>query len=314
MGVFNKKTNQKKRGESRLLDVNATTEQLWRRRRRLMFRLAAISILMISLAAGWRFGWPVLKNRMVQHRFFKIAKIEINTNGGLTYERLLQISGITTADNLYDINLPRIQSRLESEPAIRSATLMKAYPGALKLRVRERIPVARVEMIFPFLHEGVSPFRDYQIDDQGMVLLAPESRHVTEEWSKHCAKLPLLTGLRSDEFHMGRRLEDPKVRAALTLFREFPRFPQSHKEKIERVDIASAITVNVHTDAGTELIFGLSDISKQLHRWQLVVEQGKREGLELQKLDLSVHSNLPVTWRTNDVPAGENLTAALTTP
>ncbi len=314
MSLFSKKQNQKKRdNEPRLLDVNATTEQLWRRRRRLLMRLSVFSLLLISLAAAYHFGWPQVRQRIVDSNFFRISRIEVASNGGLTRDRLLQISGITAEDNLYDINLPLIRTRLESEPLIRSATLVKSYPGILKVRVKERIPVARVEILFPFLQTDGPELRSYLIDSTGMVMLAPEKTHIAEQWQKHLAGLPRIAGVDTKEFHMGRSLTNPKILTALEIIRDYAREENSRKESIEVVDVSQPVTVKVFTSLDTKLIFGLTNVKKQLHRWQLVMEKGKKEGLELESLDLSVQSNLPVQWRTNS-PAGtdEDLTAAVT--
>jgi cell division protein FtsQ len=73
---------------------------------------------------------------------FRIATIALAGNRQVTREEILAIAGVTGRSSLVFLDVDRARERLKTNPWIADATVLKLYPGELKVTVSERKPFA----------------------------------------------------------------------------------------------------------------------------------------------------------------------------
>lgn len=73
---------------------------------------------------------------------FRIASISLSGNRQVTREEVLATAGVTGNSSLLFLDVDRARDRLKTNPWIANATVLKLYPGALKIAVTERKPFA----------------------------------------------------------------------------------------------------------------------------------------------------------------------------
>ena len=114
----------------------------------------------------------------------------------------------------------------------------------------------------------------------------------------------MLVGLNTAELVPGRALQTDQGRAALKLIQQFARSPMAGRATLHQVDISDPAVLRVRTGEGSEVVFGLSDLDRQLRRWRLIYDYGLKHGLGVTTVDLSIRNNLPVRWRAAARPRG----------
>jgi cell division protein FtsQ len=73
---------------------------------------------------------------------FRIVSIALVGNHQISREEALAIAGITGTTSLVFLNVEEVRERLKRNPWIADATVLKLYPGALEIGIRERAAFA----------------------------------------------------------------------------------------------------------------------------------------------------------------------------
>jgi cell division protein FtsQ len=73
---------------------------------------------------------------------FRIAEIALAGNRELSRENILTLAGITGRSSLLFLDAAKMRTRLLSNPWIADATVLKLYPGRLRIGITERQPFA----------------------------------------------------------------------------------------------------------------------------------------------------------------------------
>ncbi len=110
------------------------------RARRLRVRLTILAALVVT--AGLVFGLASLYRSQV----FEITATDVIGNDWLDAERVREIADIPTGSTLLRYPGREIKDRLESDPWIETVAVSRDFPDTLRLRITERVPVARVDV------------------------------------------------------------------------------------------------------------------------------------------------------------------------
>ncbi len=293
---FTDKTTNRRGRRQTVLDVKLRSDQVR------AGRLRVVSVLLAILGGGaltflllWRGGQLTLDRLIYQNPSFAAQSIEVQTDGVISPEQLRKWSGVKSGDNLFALDLLRVKRDLEMIPLIRSATVQRVLPNTLRLSVSEREPIAQVVTLRPRVGGGFDKVA-YHFDETGKVMQPIDRRLTTDPEGQSDDWLPLLTGVNGAELMPGRALETPQVLAALRLISAFDRSSMTGLADIQRVDVSAPEVLQVRTGQGTEVVFAVADLDRQLRRWRLVHDLGIRNGRVLSALDLSISNNLPARW------------------
>ncbi|HSH93025.1 MAG TPA: hypothetical protein VK968_02690, partial [Roseimicrobium sp.] len=177
--------------------------------------------------------------------------------------------------------------------------------GTLRLLVTEREPVAQVYTLQPRAKGGGYDPVVYHLDGAGYVIQPVDPRMRSTEHPAGNEHYPTITGVPASEMRPGRCIESRQLKAALELVQAFDSSPMVGLVGIGRIDLSVPEVLRVNTESGTEILFGLDGIDRQLARWRLIHDLGIKLGRSVASLDLSVTNNLPARWAEAEVlPSG----------
>lgn len=297
----NRKCKNKRLERKHVLKVKMRTSQ---RRQLLVRRVAWTSSLtllcMASLYAAWRGGEAAIHWAILDNPYFEIRDLAIENDGVIRRDQLARWAGVRQGLNLFDLDLVRVRRDLEVLPMIASAEIERVLPRTIRIRVKEREPIAR----YLPAELGATQFGShgiYTLDTEGyfMAPLLPHQCQVPQ--ASATDHLPFLTGIPRQEVRPGYKAESPQVLTALALIEAFARSPMAGLADLKEIDLSTPGILRVKTAQNATVTFGLSSLGRQLHRWRAVYDYGQRLGKRLASLDLSVANNVPVVWQAGDL-------------
>ena len=68
--------------------------------------------------------------------------IDIQTDGTLPRDQVLQTSGVTEGENIFKINLGNVHDRLQQLPQVDEVQVVRRLPAEIDIRLVERKPIA----------------------------------------------------------------------------------------------------------------------------------------------------------------------------
>jgi len=84
----------------------------------------------------------------VRNERFMLQSFDIQTDGTIPEEVLVERTKVKEGSNLFEVELPEVRRRLEAHPKIREARIRRYLPGRLSITVSERVPLARLGRTF----------------------------------------------------------------------------------------------------------------------------------------------------------------------
>ncbi|MCS7089332.1 MAG: FtsQ-type POTRA domain-containing protein [Verrucomicrobiota bacterium] len=290
-------------GRDRLLSVRMRAEAARSARMRLAARLSALMAACGVGALLFWYGGAWLQNRLFyENPRFQLRRVEVYTDGVLSVDQLRRWAGVQPGMNLLALDLSQVKRGLELVPYVAGVWVERVFPDTLRIHVRERRPLAIVQVPLPLPGGGVD-FVQYGIDGEGVVVPPMDPRLVGMGPPPE-PTLPLLRGVGLHEVQPGRKLEHGSITAALGWLKALQRSPMAGLVEIRELTVGDGV-LEVVTADDARITFGLRDFERQLLRWREIYEAGLRHQRCIETLDLAVGNNIPVRWRggeTNGIP------------
>jgi hypothetical protein len=130
------------------------------------FLLAARLFLLIAFLGGTSLLFILGHDALTQSAYFEANAITVEGNNRLSKESILKQADIRLHDNILGMNLRVLQNNLLADPWIAAAEIERELPDAIHIRVKERVPVAVVELNRPFfLSDGGEIFKPVEPSD-----------------------------------------------------------------------------------------------------------------------------------------------------
>ncbi|MDD4588073.1 MAG: FtsQ-type POTRA domain-containing protein [Heliobacteriaceae bacterium] len=191
-------------------------------------------------------------------------------------DELIRLSGIRFGENIWKLNVDRVQQQLTFHPQVEAVTVKREWPSGIWLEIRERKPVA-------VLAQG----SDFILVDQRGIFL----QKVT---SLHGIPLPMITGLPVPvTVGPGQTLEIDGLPVALRLCQEMS---SSLILQIGEIHVANKERLVLYTGEGLEIRFGspVDIVAKGEILTEILGEISRRGGAKtVQYVDVS-SLNVPV--------------------
>lgn len=188
--------------------------------RKVTFRRRVVLALIVSVVA------------VVGYAVYTLKVDEIRVTGLRTLDAaaVVKAAELRGGERILWIRLSSIERRVESIPAVASATADRSFPGAIVIRVTERSPVARLA--------GTRPLA---VDEHGRMFASPLAGVVPE-----------LEGWRGSA-DPGASVDDATTRVVGA----FVRFPPVLREQTVRITIGPPLVLVLRS--GTQVRFGTHD-------------------------------------------------------
>lgn len=196
-------------------------------------RLAGLCLcgLKIMLIAAGMMGTSLLLifvyDLATQSSYFEAETITVEGNQRVSSEVILKQAGLRLRDNILSVNLNAVRHKVMANAWIAAAEVERELPGAIHIRVRERVPVAIVQLNRP-----------YYLDEDGEIFKPVEPRDIP--------RIPVVTGLPVSEIDFSDPWRSRHFAAVMEVL-------QSSLEGNNVIPLGTLRRINVDTEMGLTL-------------------------------------------------------------
>lgn len=239
--------------------------------------LLVIGAIIFGVIAG--FNW--IGQKLFSHnQSFEIQHLVISGDGKLTEDKIREYTGLSEGMNLFEVKFEEIEKALSDVPIVESVYLERKLPHTLIVKVKERLPVARItgttSRKYPFV-----------VDRYGYVLPPRQS----------AASLPLIKGLDSD-LRLGLKAEHPDVEKALEIIAlcDSTGYLRTYV-RIESLNVKYSDFIDMHLTGGIRVRMPRYSTKSKLQNLATVIKIANGQGKRVKEVDLTVDSpKVPVSY------------------
>ncbi|MCG8400474.1 MAG: FtsQ-type POTRA domain-containing protein [Firmicutes bacterium] len=211
---------------------------------------------------------------LFQSPVFLIGHIAVQGNTTLTSADLINVSGIVTGINIFQVDLETAAHRVKALPMVKSADIGRKLPSTVLMRVEERVPVALVLADGDFV----------ELDAEGYYLRRGKAS---------AAGLPVITGVSMEASGPGQQAGGAGLDVALQVV---GKLPAELRRALSEVNISDDGRVILYTMDGVECHLGLPEEVESKGR--LVLDTLRSEGVEsIEYVDFSILSSPVVKYK-----------------
>ncbi|MEN7973673.1 MAG: FtsQ-type POTRA domain-containing protein [Verrucomicrobiota bacterium] len=238
-------------------------------------------VILVSLIVGVAMGFKWIGRRLYsENPHFEIQHLVISSDGKLTEDRIREYTGLAEGMNLFGVTFKELEKALVKVPVVESVHLERKLPHTLIVKVKERLPVARINgrtaRRFPFV-----------VDRYGVVLPPRQSASV----------LPLVKGL-DEDLRLGLSAKHTDVETAIRIIALCESTSYLHTYiQIESLDVKYADFIDMRLKGGIRVRMPRFSLKPKLGNLAAVLEIARGQGRRVKEVDLTLDSaKVPVTY------------------
>lgn len=278
MAARKKKTTRKKPHYVRAKKRSGAESSALARR---SFTIGMLVIILAGIVAATVYGFKWIGRKLYsENPRFEIQHLVVSCDGKLGEDYIREVSGLREGMNLFEVGFDGIEEKLLGVSRIESVYLERKLPHTLIVKVKERVPVARISGLrvsrFPFL-----------VDRYGYVL--PHRRSG--------ATLPLIKGLDRD-LQLGLPADHPDVETALKIVAlcDSTGYLRTYV-RIESLDVKYADFIDMRLHGGIRVRMPRFSLKPKLQNLATVIKIANGQGHRVKEVDLTLDSaKVPVTY------------------
>ncbi len=282
-------SNWRQRREQHLLDVKVRSRKATQHRNRRVLVLISKIVLAIGLGVGFYLGGREAARRLFfENPDYQLSAINVQTDGTLSRDQILQAVGLREGENIFAINLGNVHDQLQQLPQVDDVQVVRKLPAEIDITVTERKPIAWItdekEVSDPFDSEAA-----FLVDARGVLM---KEKKLLPEY----LGLPLISGCTGESLEPGKIVESFEARAALELLRLSTRSFMQTRFQIREIDISKGYCLAVTDKNHTRVTFDFDNLDQQLQRLEQFLVYSDDTKRELATVNLLVQRNIPVTF------------------
>lgn len=287
-------SNTRQRRQQHLLDVRVRSHKATQHRNRRILVLLSKVVLVVALVVGVVFGVRFgAKRFFFENPDYRLSQIEIQTDGTLQREQILNAAELREGGNVFSVNLAQVRDRLQQLPQVDEVQVVRKLPGEIDIRITERKPVAWItsekQLTDPFASDGA-----FLVDARGVLM---KEKKLLPEY----LGLPLITGCTSESLEPGKIVGSFEARAALELLRLSTASFMQTRFQVREIDVSKGYCLVVSDKNHTRVTFAFDNLEAQLQRLEQFLVYADDSKRELATVNLLVQRNIPVTFGRNAV-------------
>ena len=247
------------------------------RGKRLLARAWSLGKFSLGCALCTGLAWSVMTvyPLVLEAEYFRVRTMEITGLTTLTREEVVYLLGMTEETTMWQLDLPRMGTRLLHHPYIKSVVLCRELPSTLRVTVRERTPYLVVS----------SHDQRMLVDEEGVVLraLVPEQD----------PKVPHVILPQPRVLEPGMRLRQQEVQRAFELLQTYQASPLAETLRLASLTVQpSGISVWRFEQYPFDIRLGEEGIPLQLGRLPLALRYITQQHLAVRAVDLSYRKRI----------------------
>ena len=282
-------SNWRQRRQQHLLDVKVRSRTATQHRNRRALVFASKIALALGLCAAIYLGAREGARRLLfENPDYQLRSVDVQTDGTLTREQILQTAGVREGANIFSVNLAKVQNEVQQLAQVDDVQVVRKLPGEIDIKVTERKPVAWItaekELSDPFSTET-----SFLIDARGVLM---KQKKLLPEY----LGLPVILGCAGESLEAGQTLESPEAQAALELLRLSTRSFMQTRFQVREIDLSKGYCLIVTDKNHTRVTFGFDHLDEQLQRLEQFLVYCDDTKRELATVNLLVQRNIPATF------------------
>lgn len=211
----------------------------------------------------------------------KINNIDITGCNIINKNKLIQRAGIEKGDNILAINLKEKSRILEKDPWVYKAVVKRRLPDRIEIQIKEREPLAVIQLD-----------NFYLVDRHGDIF---------EKIERSETDLPLLTGLKKDDFINKPQESSRVLNAALSLI-----------ENLQKNNLLNGCNTEIEMDGffglkvfnaadQTNIFLGFDGYKEKLDLLHKIVEDLSRKGLSAEAVNLTSDKKVYIKLKSSSI-------------
>jgi len=282
-------SNLRQRRQQHLLDVKVRSRKVTQHRnRKVLVALSKLALVAGFCVAVYLGALEGAKRFFFENPEYQLKTIEVQTDGTLQRDQIVEVADLHEGENIFKINLARVHDRIQQLPQVDEVQVVRKLSGEVNIRVVERKPVAWLtsekEFSDPFVSDAA-----FLVDARGVLM---KQKKLLPEY----LGLPLILGCSSESLEAGKIVESSEAKTALELLRLSARSFMQTRFQIRDIDVSKSYCLLVTDKNHTRITFGLNDLEEQLQRLEQFLVYSDDSKQELETVNLLVQRNIPVTF------------------
>ena len=282
-------SNLRQRRQQHLLDVKVRSRKVTQHRnRKVLVALSKLVLVAGFCVAVYLGALEGAKRFFFENPEYQLKTIEVQTDGTLQRDQIVEVADLHEGENIFKINLARVHDRIQQLPQVDDVQVVRKLSGEIDIRVVERKPVAWLtsekEFSDPFVSDAA-----FLVDARGVLM---KQKKLLPEY----LGLPLILGCSSESLEAGKIVESSEAKTALELLRLSVRSFMQTRFQIRDIDVSKSYCLLVTDKNHTRITFGLNDLEEQLQRLEQFLVYCDDSKQELETVNLLVQRNIPVTF------------------
>jgi len=282
-------SNLRQRRQQHLLDVKVRSRKVTQHRnRKVLVALSKLVLVAGFCLAVYLGALEGAKRFFFENPEYQLKTIEVQTDGTLQRDQIVEVADLHEGENIFKINLARVHDRIQQLPQVNEVQVVRKLSGEVNIRVVERKPVAWLtsekEFSDPFVSDAA-----FLVDARGVLM---KQKKLLPEY----LGLPLILGCSSESLEAGKVVESSEAKTALELLRLSARSFMQTRFQIRDIDVSKSYCLLVTDKNHTRITFGLNDLEEQLQRLEQFLVYSDDSKQELETVNLLVQRNIPVTF------------------
>ncbi len=282
-------SNLRQRRQQHLLDVKVRSRKVTQHRnRKVLVALSKLVLVAGFCVAVYLGALEGAKRFFFENPEYQLKTIEVQTDGTLQRDQIVEVADLHEGENIFKINLARVHDRIQQLPQVDDVQVVRKLSGEIDIRVVERKPVAWLtsekEFSDPFVSDAA-----FLVDARGVLM---KQKKLLPEY----LGLPLILGCSSESLEAGKIVESSEAKTALELLRLSVRSFMQTRFQIRDIDVSKGYCLLVTDKNHTRITFGLNDLEQQLQRLEQFLVYSDDSKQELETVNLLVQRNIPVTF------------------
>src|SRR5438874_3100086 len=282
-------SNLRQRRQQHLLDVKVRSRKVTQHRnRKVLVALSKLALVAGFCVAVYLGALEGAKRFFFENPEYQLKTIEVQTDGTLQRDQIVEVADLHEGENIFKINLARVHDRIQQLPQVDDVQVVRKLSGEIDIRVVERKPVAWLtsekEFSDPFVSDAA-----FLVDARGVLM---KQKKLLPEY----LGLPLILGCSSESLEAGKIVESSEAKTALELLRLSVRSFMQTRFQIRDIDVSKGYCLLVTDKNHTRITFGLNDLEQQLQRLEQFLVYSDDSKQELETVNLLVQRNIPVTF------------------
>lgn len=283
----------RQRKQQHLLDVKVRSYKFKQQRNRKALNALFKLILVASLAGGaWYGGRECLNRFLWLNPDYNLTTIEIEDDGTLTRDQILDAAGIHEGENIFRVNLSKARDGMGRLPQVERVEMERMLPGKITITIAERKPIAWLTA--KGSDDPTTSPDAFLIDAKGTLIK-------TSKQLREYFHMPVIFGFSTDNLEAGQTLTAPEIAAALNLI---DLNADNSRFQIRGIDLSRGYCMVVTNQSRMMITFGLDNIDEQLKRLGWTLDYAEGSNKILQTANFMVEHNIPVTFAQTADDAG----------